>query len=260
MAELPEAVPRTLGDLGYVHLESCIGGHGVDLDIGARSLYPGCQCDGICCTDACRCISPYDHRGLLREEYFASTSAPVFECGSNCRCASSCLGRSTQRQPMKELRVRRTSSKGLGVFTELDIPRGMFVGEYVGEVVSSTQAKHRLQSLAENEACYVMVMREHVAGGQVLTTNVDATLKGNIMRFVNHSCSPNLVLVPVRVDSVVPKLCLFACRNIVKGEELCFSYFGRCGAEATASGELKVGKKRCFCESEECIGFLPLEG
>ena len=255
--ELAEAVPGALGDLGYVHLESCIGGQGVNLGIGAASLYAGCQCEGTC---ACSCTSAYDDRGLLREDYLASTSAPVFECGSSCRCTGSCLGRPTQHQPMKELRVCRTAAKGLGVFAEIDVPRGMFVGEYVGEVISSAQAKHRLQSLDEDEACYVMVVKEHMSSGRVLTTNVDATLKGNIMRFVNHSCSPNLVLVPVRADSIVPRLCLFACRNILKGEELCFSYFGRCGTEAAASGDQKFGKKQCFCGSEECIGFLPLEG
>ena len=248
------------GDLGYVHLESCVGGHGVSLDIGATSLYSGCRCEGSCASGTCTCTSAYDDAGLLREDYLASASAPVFECGSSCGCASVCLARPTQRQPVRELRVCRTAAKGLGVFTEVDIPRGAFIGEYVGEVISSTQAKHRLQSLAEDEACYVMVVKEHVSSGRVLTTNVDATLKGNIMRFVNHSCSPNMALVPVRADSIVPRLCLFACRNIGKGEEVCFSYFGRCATEAAASGELKLGKKQCFCGSEECIGFLPLEG
>ena len=126
MAELSEA------DFEYVHLESCVGGHGVSLDVGAASLYAGCQCEGPCARSTCSCASAYDDRGLLRETYLASSSAPVFECGSSCRCTGSCPGRPTQQQPVQELRVCRTASKGLGVFTEVDSPRGMFGGEYVG--------------------------------------------------------------------------------------------------------------------------------
>ena len=42
---------------------------------------------------------------------------------------------------------------------------------------------------------------------------------------VNHSCDPNLLLVPVRVDSEIPHICMFAVRDIQPHvEQLCYSY------------------------------------
>lgn len=96
--------------------------------------------------------------------------------------------------------------------------------------------------------------------GRVLTTNIDATYKGNLTRFINHSCSPNLVMVPVRMDSIVPRLCLFAARDIEAKEEVCFSYFGKSGADVDpVSPDITFGKKQCLCGSKHCVGFLPLE-
>lgn len=164
----------------------------------------------------------------------------------------------TQKWSLVELKVERTVNKGYGVFAEKDIPAGTFIGEYVGEIVSTSQAKKRLESLSEEDPCYIVTFREHTPNGKVLITNIDATLKGNVMRFVNHSCSPNLVMLPVRVDSIIPRLCLFTSRD-VGTEELCFSYFGQRGSQATARGGVKHGRKPCFCGSKECIGFLPLE-
>ena len=155
---------------------------------------------------------------------------------------------------VNSLTVVVTEKKGLGVCTSVDICKGAFVGEYVGEVITGAQAKQRLCS-AKEESCYLVQYREHTGSGTVVTTNIDAKYKGNIMRFVNHSCSPNLVLVAVRSDSVVPRLCLFACQDISAREELCFSYYG---AEVDKE-KLKLGKQPCYCGSKNCVNFLPLE-
>lgn len=143
--------------------------------------------------------------------------------------------------------------------TRMDITRGTFVDEYVGEVITATQAKERLSSEQQcSQPCYIVQYREHTGSGTVVTTNIDATCKGNFMRFVNHSCSPNLIMVAVRSNSVVPRLCLFACRSISAGEEICFSYFGASGATVDKE-TLHLGKQSCHCGSENCVNFLPLE-
>ena len=160
---------------------------------------------------------------------------------------------------MSRLRVVQTEKKGFGVFTQVDVSRGTFVGEYVGEVITGGQAKERLHLQQQTSLpCYVVQYREHTGSGTVITTNIDATYKGNVMRFVNHSCSPNLVMVAVRSNSVVPRLCLFACRPISAGEEVCFSYYGASGAEINVD-TLHLGKQPCYCGSENCVDFLPLE-
>lgn len=50
---------------------------------------------------------------------------------------------------------------------------------------------------------------------------------GNLSRFINHSCAPNLAMYCVFVDNVdarTPRLALFARRRIRRGEELTFDY------------------------------------
>ena len=246
--------------LGYTPIESCVAGPGVNLVMGVDSLYASCQCLGVCefvpPSSSCTCTSPYDESGHIKDAYFLAASVPIFECNSKCVCGPACPNRVTQRQPLKCLRVFETENKGLGIRTERSIQKGSFVGEYVGEILSSLQVKQRLQSLAESDSCYIVTYREHTNSGSALTTNVDATFKGNLMRFVNHSCSPNLAMLPVRTNSIVPRLCLFTCKDILAGEELSFSYFG---TSNSADKLVNTGRKRCHCGSKECIGYLPLE-
>ena len=52
---------------------------------------------------------------------------------------------------------------------------------------------------------------------------IDARKYGNVARFINHLCEPNLVPVKVFVDSQdlrFPRICLFASRDINAQEEL----------------------------------------
>lgn len=58
--------------------------------------------------------------------------------------------------------------------------------EYVGEVVNAKQFRQRTKQYArdpEHKHHYFMALK----GDEV----IDATQKGNISRFINHSCEPN---------------------------------------------------------------------
>lgn len=252
--------PGSSQALSYVPIKACVAGPGVSLETGASSIYPGCHCSPVC-AGACSCTMVYRQTGTVKEEYLSDAAPPIFECNSRCFCSENCPNRVSQQGLRPHLRVDKTELKGLGVYTGEDIPRGGFVGEYVGEVISNAHAQERLKSLDEHDSCYVLTFKEHLPNASVLATNIDATTRGNVIRFVNHSCSPNMVMLPIRTDSILPRLCLFACRDISAGEELCFSYFGRPGAEVASApaGELKLGRKACLCRSQDCVGFLPLE-
>lgn len=243
-------------------INACVAGPGVDLQLGTVSLYKGCCCINECQmreeADTCSCKIAFDCSGHLDSAFLSSVSAPVFECNSCCTCPLSCPKRVTQRCSRWQLSVFETEKKGLGLRTLDGIPKGSYVIEYVGEIINATERRRRLAALNSQEPCYLVVFKEHTPN-RTLVTTVDATRKGNLARFINHSCRPNLVVVPVRSDSVVPRLCLFACRDIAQGEELTFSYFGRTGSEAIMSGGISYGPKRCWCGAEECIGYLPYE-
>lgn len=195
---------------------------------------------------------------------------PVFECNSHCVCSGSCPNRVVQKGQWLQLQVFKTKHKGWGLRTFENINKFTFVCEYAGELISIQEAKKRAQELTHETGNYLIVLREHSSNDQVLRTHVDAHFHGNASRFINHSCSPNLVMVPVRVDSIVPRLALFAARNIDIGEELSFDYSGEFDVwpSSEANGEHKglevlgdFGKepKSCFCDSQSCRGVLPFE-
>ena len=89
--------------------------------------------------------------------------------------------------------------------------------EYAGQVISQTVARYRAESQQPSDNNYILVLREHLDGGKVVCTYVDPRTVGNAGRFINHSCEPNLFMVPVRIDNNVPRLALFALCDISAG-------------------------------------------
>ncbi|CAK5115157.1 unnamed protein product [Meloidogyne enterolobii] len=89
-----------------------------------------------------------------------------------------------------------SEQKGFGVFAQEKIPAGHFVVEYVGELVSKEEAEGRLTSQQHHN--YLFTIREFI-GGECRYTFIDGRYKGNISRFINHSCEPNLFLQVFRL-------------------------------------------------------------
>jgi SET domain-containing protein len=85
-----------------------------------------------------------------------------------------------------------------------------------------------------------------------LRTNIDATYVGSIARFLNHSCNPNLVSYPVRVDNIVPRVGFFARKDISANTEITVDYGSRSSVHST-SGKAYP----CHCGSVNCKRFLP---
>lgn len=147
------------------------------------------------------------------------------------------------------------------------IPKQHFIAEYSGEIISYKEAKRRTASrTSKAESNYLLVLKEHISDGKVLRTHIDATDFGNVARFMNHSCQPNMTMLPVRINTPVPRLCLFSSRDIVNGEELTFSY----GDASCMEGDNDEDKKnlhpnfqtlrtKCLCETNRCAGYLPFD-
>eukprot|EP00850_Spirogloea_muscicola_P020013 SM000205S06220 [mRNA] locus=s205:135454:140322:+ [translate_table: standard] len=146
--------------------------------------------------------------------------APVCECsyiegdaGSACsedRCINALLS--------TEVKVVATDDgRGFGLVAAQDIKAGQFMLEYCGEVITDKEAIRRSEAYAaEGEKNHYILQ---LSG----TEFVDATKKGGLARFGNHSCAPNCetrkwnVLGEVRVG-------IFAKYNIPAGAELSYDY------------------------------------
>ncbi|KAJ1290773.1 hypothetical protein BS78_02G269600 [Paspalum vaginatum] len=150
-----------------------------------------------------------------------------------------------QLKGWKHLVVYKSGIHGLGLYTSVFIPRGSMVVEYVGEIVGQRVADKREKEYQSGKrqqyksACYFFkIDREHI---------VDATRKGGIARFVNHSCQPNCVakIISVRNEK---KVMFFAERQINPGEEITYDYhFNR---------EDEGQRIPCFCRSRYCRRYL----
>lgn len=78
---------------------------------------------------------------------------------------------------------------------------------------------------------------------------VDAMHYGNVSRFFNHSCNPNIAIYTVvrNGDNRVYDLAMFAIKPIKPFEELCFDYKTKKGVKVP---------QQCLCGERNCRGWL----
>ncbi|MCO5564344.1 hypothetical protein L7F22_018004 [Adiantum nelumboides] len=192
---------------------------------------------------------PYDSQGciILEEGYL------VYECNSICHCHESCHNRVLQKGVQVKLEVYKTRHKGWAVRAAQHIPRGTFVCEYIGEVLDDCEANKRGERYDKEGCSYLYDIDAHIdigRRGRPKPFVIDATKYGNVARFINHSCSPNLVNYQVLVESMDCQLAhigLYATRDINTGEELAYDY----------RYKLLPGKGcPCHCGASECRGRL----
>nr|XP_012616612.1 histone-lysine N-methyltransferase SETMAR [Microcebus murinus] len=261
------AWPPGAGPGPFQYTPDHVRGPGADMD-PTQITFPGCICVKTpCLPGTCSCLhyeENYDANSCLRDTgWEAKYAKPVFECNVLCQCGDHCRNRVVQRGLQFHLQVFKTDKKGWGLRTLEFIPKGRFVCEYAGEVLGFSEAQRRIHLQTVCDSNYIIAIREHVYNGQIMETFVDPTYLGNIGRFLNHSCEPNLLMIPVRIDSMVPRLALFAAKDILPEEELSYDYSGRflnlmdCeDKERLDEGKLR---KPCYCGAKSCTAFLPFD-
>lgn len=145
----------------------------------------------------------------------------------------------------------------MGVKCLESIKKGSFVSEYVGEVIGEKEARTRTKFMAERPSyCsnYILGVRERVNGSDNDSVSfIDAMYIGNVSRFINHSCEPNLKMIVVRHSNLIPKIALYASRTINEGEELSFSYGPSCNIVNDEHAKV------CNCKTDSCTGYLPFD-
>ncbi|XP_071184550.1 histone-lysine N-methyltransferase 2C-like isoform X12 [Salvelinus alpinus] len=112
--------------------------------------------------------------------------------------------------------LARSRIQGLGLYAARDIESHTMVIEYIGTLIRNEVA-NRMEKMYESQNRGVYMFRldsEHV---------VDATITGGPARYINHSCAPNCITEAVSLERGV-KIVISSCRNIQRGEELCYDY------------------------------------
>ncbi|KAM4020383.1 histone-lysine N-methyltransferase EHMT1 isoform 3-T3 [Anomaloglossus baeobatrachus] len=202
-----------------------------------------CVCIDDCSSSNCMCSQLsmrcwYDKSGRLLPEFNMVEPPLIFECNHACSCWRNCRNRVVQNGLKVRLQLYRTKTMGWAVRTLQEIPMGTFVCEYVGELISDTEADVR------EDDTYLFDLDNK--DGEVYC--IDARFYGNISRFINHLCEPNLL--PVRVfmshqDLRFPRIALFSSRPIHAGEQIGFDYGDR-------FWDIKGKLFSCRCGSPKC--------
>lgn len=101
------------------------------------------------------------------------------------------------------VRVKRGLA-GLGLYAEQDIPKGKFVIEYTGELITDDEADQR--------------------GGKYLFQlgngkTIDGKGRENVGRYINHGCRPNC-----ETDVVGNRVYISTIRSVKAGDELTYDY------------------------------------
>ena len=247
-----EAIPITaingedleLGPSGYVYVKNNVITNPLPIERNISKLQH-CKCKDNCSSEeTCKCSeislrSWYDSNSILKEGFDFSDPPMIFECNDMCGCnINSCNNRVVQHGITARTQVYKTYGMGWGVKALVDIPKGGFVCEYVGEIISDAEAEQR-----ENDS-YLFDLENRDGD----TFCIDANKFGNVTRFINHSCDPNLT--PVKVftshqDLRFPHIAMFASREIKKGDILGFDYGEKFWV-------IKHKYFTCWCGLEKC--------
>ncbi|KAI3750340.1 hypothetical protein L2E82_20974 [Cichorium intybus] len=214
-----------------------------------------CTCSNGCQAGTnCPCIqknggyAPYTHLGVL-----LSHNTLIHECGNSCRCPDTCRNRISQSGLKIRLEVFKTRDRGWGLRSWDPIRSGAFICEYAGVVVEGKRFDSDDNYVFDATRVYEPI--ESVASGEPpkfpFPFVISAKNEGNVGRFMNHSCSPNVYWLPVVCEfqhDAYFHVGFYAIKHIPPMQELTFNY----GRPRDDKGGAR--RKKCLCGSPRCKG------
>ncbi|KAI3653157.1 hypothetical protein MP228_002582 [Amoeboaphelidium protococcarum] len=139
----------------------------------------------------------------------------------------------------KHLKFCKSAIHDWGLYAEERIEKGEMIIEYIGEIV-----RQKIADIREKEyekigigSSYLFRMDED----QI----VDATLCGNLARFINHCCDPNCIAKIISINGE-KKIVIYAKEDIEVGQEITYDY----------KFPVEDDKIPCLCGSPNCRGTL----
>ncbi|KAJ2516885.1 hypothetical protein H4217_004307 [Coemansia sp. RSA 1939] len=164
------------------------------------------------------------------------------ECNPlTCPCGRYCLNRRLQKREYAKVRIIDAGRKGYGMQALEDLAAERLIMEYMGELVTATDFRKRTrvyQSEGIQHHYFMAVDNRNV---------IDATRKGCIARFINHSCNSNCMLDKWVIGGAV-RLGIFTTRPIKRGEEITFDYRFERVADTKP--------QPCYCGASNCKGII----
>jgi SET domain-containing protein len=179
---------------------------------------------------------------ILNNTNWMESTVPSVNCWENqsmeieckddcCKGGEGCLNKRIQKCEVKKVRKER-GEKGFGLFADEDIQKGEYMIKYTGKIVYE-----------DPNNGYTMKYKD-------FDLWVNASKTNTLAKLMNHSCNPNCINKMWAIKGM-PRLCFFANRNILKGQELTFSY-----GWTLTEADLKQKGTVCLCGADSCNGTI----
>ncbi|XP_071715514.1 histone-lysine N-methyltransferase, H3 lysine-9 specific SUVH1-like [Rutidosis leptorrhynchoides] len=211
----------------------------------------GCQPSNNCaCVQRNGGYMPYTSLGVL-----LTHNSLIHECGRSCGCPPNCRNRISQAGLKLHLEVFKTTDKGWGLRSWDPIRAGAFICEYAGVVVQENvmdfDDNYVFDATRSFEPIEPVPSEERVKFPFPLI--ISAKNEGNVGRFMNHSCEPNVYWQPIvreNVNESYLHVGFYAIKHIPPMQELTYNY-GMVRADRRGPR-----KKTCMCGSSRCNGYF----
>jgi uncharacterized protein len=122
--------------------------------------------------------------------------------------------------PRRRITRRRSRIAGWGVYAGERITKNSRIVQYVGERISHAESAKREKRQLPRGMIWCFTVNRRVV--------VDASVGGNVARFINHSCRPNCYAIVRNAE-----IWICAARTIARGEELSYDYHTKGAAGIT---------------------------
>lgn len=153
--------------------------------------------------------------------------------------ARSHLGIDALSARTKKLKFAKSRIHDWGLIALEPIKKDEMVIQYVGEyirhhVADKREKRYEVQGIGSS---YLFRVDDDYI--------IDATKKGNLARFINHSCDPNCCAKVITVENS-KKVAIYALKDIGMGEEVTYDY----------KFPYEEDKIRCLCGAKNCKQYL----
>jgi len=154
----------------------------------------------------------------------------------------------SKKKKLKKIEARVSPIHGNGVFATDDIAEGERVIRYKGVLRTHDDVDEQYGDIDEDGHTFLFTLNDDYV--------IDANVKANVARWINHSCDPNCEAVVEEDDKGRPhkdKVFIEAIRDIKAGEELTYNY----GIVLDERHTPKLKKLwGCRCGSPKCTGTM----